>query len=157
MNDYKKIEDILAAINETWINGTSLCRADYLNNKIKTLPSANVIELNDIYRLIAGHSIYSGDSILSAFTCLVEGKEVKPIKPLDDMIKQKCGTWVAVDCYEAFGGDEATWYAHGNPIAFHYCSNCKEQTWNDEFGKEILSDFCPNCGADMRGNNNETD
>ena len=41
------------------------------------------IHIDDVYRLIAGHSVYSGDSILSAFTCLSEGKEVKPIEPLD--------------------------------------------------------------------------
>ena len=41
------------------------------------------IHINDIYRLVAGHSVYSGDSILSAFTCIAEGKEVKePIIPL---------------------------------------------------------------------------
>lgn len=43
------------------------------------------IKIEDIFRLVSGHSIYSGDSILSAFTCLSEGKDVKPIKPLDVM------------------------------------------------------------------------
>ena len=41
------------------------------------------IHIDDVYRLIAGHSIYGGDDILSAFTRLTEGKEVKPIEPLD--------------------------------------------------------------------------
>ena len=41
------------------------------------------IYIEDVYRLVAGHSIYSGDSILSAFTCLSEGKDVKDITPLD--------------------------------------------------------------------------
>lgn len=41
------------------------------------------IYIEDVFRLVAGHSIYSGDSILSAFTCLSEGKDVKTIKPLD--------------------------------------------------------------------------
>lgn len=54
---------------------------------IKNLPSADrpsgYIHIDDVYRLIAGHSDYHGDSILSAFTCLTEGKEVKPIKPLE--------------------------------------------------------------------------
>lgn len=154
MNDYIKRNK---ALNELCLNHRDVIYIDKQEAaaRIRAIPKEDVISINDIYRLIAGHSNYHGDSILSAFTCLVEGKEVKPIKPLDDMIKQKCGTWVAVDCYEAFGGDEATWCAHGNPIAFHYCSNCKEQTWNDEFGKEILSNFCPNCGADMRGISND--
>lgn len=33
--------------------------------------------------------------------------------------------------------------AHGNPVAFHYRSVCKEHAYADEEGKEILSDFCP--------------
>lgn len=41
------------------------------------------IYIEDVFRLVAGHSIYSGDSILSAFTCISEGKEVKDITPLD--------------------------------------------------------------------------
>ena len=43
----------------------------------------NDIKIDDVYKLIAGHSIYSGDSILSAFTCLSEGKNVEDITPLD--------------------------------------------------------------------------
>ena len=41
------------------------------------------IYIEDVYRLVAGHSIYSGDSILSAFTCLSEGKYIKDVTPLD--------------------------------------------------------------------------
>lgn len=67
------------------------------------------------------------------------------------------GEWVAVSCFEAFGGDEDAWIAHGNPIAFHYCSECKEQTRIDEFGEEILSNYCPNCGARMKGADDEAD
>lgn len=39
--------------------------------------------IEDVFRLVAGHNIYSGDSILSAFTCLSEGKDVKDITSLD--------------------------------------------------------------------------
>lgn len=67
------------------------------------------------------------------------------------------GRWIEVRAFDAFGGDEAAWIAHGNPIAFHYCSECKEQTRLDEFGEEMLSKYCPNCGADMRGINNVKD
>ena len=65
------------------------------------------------------------------------------------------GKWIAVSAFDAFGGDEATWMAHGNPTAFHYCSECKEQTRIDEFGEEILSNYCPNCGARMKGADDE--
>ena len=60
------------------------------------------------------------------------------------------GEWVAVSSYDAFGGSEELWNAHGNPTAFHYCSKCKAQSYVNEFGEELLTDFCPNCGADMR-------
>ena len=42
----------------------------------------------------------------------------------------------------------------GDDSGFHYCSVCKGQAFNyDESGEtiEVLSNFCPNCGADMRG------
>lgn len=61
------------------------------------------------------------------------------------------GKWIAVTSYDAFGGDVVQWEIHGNPIAYHYCSECKNQCDVDENGDEILSDFCPICGADMRG------
>ena len=66
-----------------------------------------------------------------------------PVKPV------KIGKWIPVDSFSAFGGDEATWEAHGNPIAFYYCSVCKEQSHVDEFGEFILSNYCPDCGAKM--------
>jgi NAD-dependent SIR2 family protein deacetylase len=52
--------------------------------------------------------------------------------------------------FDACGGDEEVWMAHGNPIAYHYCSECKNETYLNEEGEEILSDYCPFCGADMR-------
>ena len=61
------------------------------------------------------------------------------------------GEWIPVDSYSAFGGDEATWMAHGNPVAFYYCSECKEQAYAGEDGESLITDYCPNCGADMRG------
>ena len=65
--------------------------------------------------------------------------------------ERKKGRWIPVDSYSAFGGDEATWMAHGNPVAFYYCSECKEQAYAGEDGESLLTDYCPNCGADMRG------
>lgn len=49
------------------------------------IPTADVVPINEVYRLIAGHSDYHGDNILSALTCVTEGKEVKPIIPLTDV------------------------------------------------------------------------
>ena len=69
--------------------------------------------------------------------------------------ERKKGRWIPVDSYSAFGGDEATWMAHGNPVAFYYCSECKEQAYAGEDGESLLTDYCPNCGADMRGDKHE--
>lgn len=65
------------------------------------------------------------------------------------------GEWVAVDSYSAFGGSEETWLAHGNPTAFYYCSNCKNHAYANEIGEDILSKFCPDCGAIMRNTDKE--
>lgn len=60
--------------------------------RLLSLPSVknecrkNFIHLSDIYRLIAGHSNYHGNSILSALTCITEGKTVDNIEPLDNKI-----------------------------------------------------------------------
>lgn len=43
-------------------------------------------------------------------------------------------------------------YENESDIGYHYCSECKHQAFNyDEGGcnVEILSDYCPNCGARM--------
>ena len=61
----------------------------------------------------------------------------------------KTGRWIPVDSYTAFGGDEMAWLAHGNPIAYHYCSECKNHAYALEDGEDLLSDFCPNCGSPM--------
>ena len=65
--------------------------------------------------------------------------------------ERKTGRWIPVDCYSACGGDEVTWMAHGNPTAFYYCSECKEQCYAGEDGESLLTSFCPCCGAKMKG------
>lgn len=69
--------------------------------------------------------------------------------------ERKTGKWIPVDSYSAFGGDEVMWEAHGNPIAFYYCSECKEHAYAGEDGESLLTTYCPNCGADMRGDSND--
>ena len=45
----------------------------------------------------------------------------------------------------------------GSPFPFKYtiCSNCKEEAIIDDWDCYVKSDYCPHCGADMRGTNNE--
>lgn len=70
--------------------------------------------------------------------------------PNVDAATVRYGRWIPVSSYDAFGGDEATWAAHGFPIAYYYCSECMKQAYADEFGDSLLTKFCPDCGADMR-------
>lgn len=69
--------------------------------------------------------------------------------------ERKKGKWIPVDSFSACGGDEAMWMAYGNPVAFYYCSECKEQAYAGEDGKSLLTDFCPSCGADMKTEGND--
>lgn len=90
--------------------------------------------------------------------CLPDGGTQHNVMAVDDLSclptieaePVRHGQWVAVSCFEACGGDEEVWMAHGNPTAYHYCSECKNETYLNEEGKEILSDYCPFCGADMK-------
>ena len=89
------------------------------------------VSLSEIYRVIAGHSNYHGDSILAAFTCIAEGKEVYPIKPIET-VEPVRGEWAHI------GGDEWCWSNCGHVIS-------TEGSWEKPEKK-----FCEECGADMR-------
>ena len=68
---------------------------------------------------------------------------LKPVTP-----KQRTGHWIPVGMVEAVGGESAQW---GSAIAYHKCSECDEQALRDDFEQEVLSKWCPHCGAKMRG------
>ena len=50
---------------------------------IDSAPTVEAVPLREVFRVIAGHSNYHGDNILSALTCIAEGKDVKPVRPLE--------------------------------------------------------------------------
>ena len=54
-------------------------------------------------------------------------------------IQQKKGRWIPVT----------------NGRGGHECDQCHEYAPSYQSGEEHLSDFCPNCGADMRGEQDE--
>lgn len=89
------------------------------------------VSLSEIYRVIAGHSNYHGDSILAAFTCIAEGKEVSPIKPIET-VEPVRGEWIYTPTYREYE-----------------CSNCKSMINLSDDANAHLN-FCPQCGADMR-------
>lgn len=98
-----------------------------------------IVKLSDVYRVIAGHSDYHGDNILAALTCLAEGKEVSPVRPL----KIKTGHW--------------QWDPNGQDwdIGAWECSECGGLNLNIGLSEKIEplqwmgSKFCPNCGVKM--------
>lgn len=71
--------------------------------------------------------------------------------PAADVAPVKCGFWKPISESEMTGFNPK--FAGRDPIAGYKCSNCGDEaifSCNDEF---VLSDYCPNCGADMRGDN----
>lgn len=58
------------------------------------------------------------------------------------------GRWKTITMSEATGYDPSL--SGDDPMFCHVCSCCKSDAYINEFGEEILSDFCQNCGADMR-------
>ena len=60
----------------------------------------------------------------------------------------KKGKWIKIP---EFCGDDVSGF-----IDNHFsCSECKKEAEINPWGFYILSDFCPNCGVDMREVNNE--
>ena len=53
--------------------------------------------------------------------------------------------WIPIGMADAVGGESAMW---GDKIAYHVCEKCWEQALERD-GEEVLSDFCPHCGAKM--------
>lgn len=58
------------------------------------------------------------------------------------------GYWKPVRESEISGYDPAL--SGQDPIYMHICSNCGIDSYLDENGQELLTAFCPMCGADMR-------
>ena len=57
---------------------------------IQNAPTVDAVPLNEVFRVIAGHSKYHGDNILSALICIAEGKDVTPVRPVDAVEVVRC-------------------------------------------------------------------
>lgn len=111
-----------------------------------------LIDANELEKqLVRAHLIYENGEESLGYTTLCFGSVIRNT-PTVEAEPIRHGHWIAVSSFDAFGGDEEAWIAHGNPTAYHYCSECKNEAYLNEEGKEILSDYCPNCGAHMNGN-----
>ena len=68
--------------------------------------------------------------------------------PAADVVERKTGKWISDT------DDEPVVIKDGFPDKSCYCSECRE--WlvaSDEYA--VKGNFCPNCGADMRGEGHE--
>lgn len=140
MNEFISRKEAIAYIREQSeeyqkafeeLGGESGIYADAYNDLAEDfygIPAAKAVSLHDIYRVIAGHSYYHGDRILAALTCIVEGKEVNPVRPAD----------VAPLVHARWIKGSSTPYC---PKCF---VECRDET-----------PFCPNCGAKMDGGDND--
>lgn len=145
MSEYIEREAAIAYIREQSeecqkafeeLGGESGIYADAYNDLAEDfygIPAAEAVSLHDIYRVIAGHSYYHGDRILAAFTCIAEGKEVNPVRPTD-MAPVVHGRWIH-DGRRVESG-----------IDWCHCSECGK---SDNFCAR--TNYCPNCGAKMDG------
>lgn len=147
MNDLVSRSSLIEDFRKCHIsfNGTPMEESDMmisyrsLARVINRQPTVEAVPLRNVYRLIAGHSDYHGDNILSALTCVVEGKEVKPIKPLETKPVVH-GKWEQL-CDKYFSTKIPT---------ISRCSVCGKKYNLANLGYN----FCPECGADMRGEKN---
>ena len=72
-------------------------------------------------------------------------KDLSKLPSIDP--KRITGYWVPVSVAEYIGVD-ATMCKY--EISHHICSECLEMALEKD-GDEVLSDFCPHCGAKMEG------
>lgn len=152
----KRFKTLLLHVDTDCVMGMETTEA--INMAIKALeqsePCEDVVSRAEILRMINcindHHAITPYKSVGAVTEHLTRiASNLPPVTP-----KQRIGKWIPVDSYTAYGGDEVTWMAHGNPVAFYYCSECKEHAYAGEDGEDILSKFCPHCGAKMKGTNN---
>ena len=60
----------------------------------------------------------------------------------------KKGFWRPLQMSEVTGYDPSL--SGDDPLFGHFCSVCGSQAVIDDVGDEMLSRFCPDCGAEMR-------
>lgn len=116
---------------------------------IAEAPTVKAVPVDEILRVIAGHSNYHGDNILSALICIAEGKKVNPVRPLEkvDAVEVVHAEWIDIRFDPMWRSMLAT------------CLHCnvrgEVRVKSNECGFAIPdSDYCPKCGAKMDGDGN---
>lgn len=97
---------------------------------------------------------FSDDMLSITLEVLPEAiKEVLQEAIVEDGAPVKRGFWKPISESEMTGFNPK--FAGRDPIAGYKCSNCGNEaifSCNDEF---VLSDYCPNCGAEMNGDDGD--
>ncbi len=96
MARYIDADKLTDKLEELQFNAPTMIPVMKIYNVIELVedqPTADVVHIDEVFRLIAGHSNYHGDDILAALKCVTEGKEVNPVKPLSaDVVEVvRCG------------------------------------------------------------------
>lgn len=81
-----------------------------------------------------GRSVHDAEEKRGIITDLIDGIPLADVRPVVR------GRWIR---------------KHDDVCYWSECSICGEYPPKNRYGQEWLSDFCPNCGADMRGEDNE--
>lgn len=98
--------------------------------------------INELYKRIFTAEIYNDDfdgTVIGNLLCLGDVKEVADELPTVEVKHDVHGEWNEFDI--DYGGI---------PTVGYQCSECGQSNG-------FITDFCPNCGADMRGEKNERD
>ena len=110
-------------------------RLEEMLNKQLEQPIVQQVPLSEIYRVIAGHSDYHGDNILAALTCIAEGKEVKPVKPLS---QPTTDGWIPcserLPSKEEYSEDGFVLVQTGGDIIYKGLYDVENGFWVDEMG-----------------------
>ena len=109
----------------------------------------NKREIIERLKRIAGHAVHIVGEQPFVMS-LDDGIAVHEAIELLEKPERKKGKWIKIP---EFCGDDVSGF-----IDNHFsCSECKKKAEINPWGFYILSDFCPNCGADMRGEQSEND
>lgn len=85
---------------------------------------------------------------------LQDARETISNFPAADVVPVRYGCWRPVHASEATGWDPKL--AGSDPIWGYVCTNCRNEAIFDCNDEYILSDYCPNCGANMNGRRMES-
>lgn len=96
---------------------------------------------------------------------MTRNEAINELKCAIDLIKQDGKDWLderdipllqmAIEALERKRGEWIQQRDEYWGVFWFNCSVCGQKPPNDQFGQEWHSNFCPNCGADMRGGNND--